>query len=289
MGDKILGQAVDARQPPVVGRGQDRQAQVIAAGKVDQDIAGVALEDVLVVEDPVGRRRGLLFQLAGSGKIGGDLPYPQARPPEPLQQFDGTIRPRVDQLFTGMAPGMLLDLGRGQVYRPVPLPDSPLAPGMDDEQGRMNFAAFPQQRHRTLQGINGRLEDEDGLAGHQPAAVIVDDPGLDAMPGAPQPDQRRHGPHGGTGQDQGQRNGKTPVRQGPQPEPGQKRHRRHPPGQAGNHANPEGKSAAEGVGDMNIAGQALMHQGGTAVSLPYQFPEGFATFLLLCEIPDKNG
>ncbi len=78
-------------------------------------------------------------------------------------------------------------------------------------------------------------------------------------------------------------------RQGRQPEPGQKRHRRHPPGQAGNHADPEGKTAAEGIGDMKVAGQVLMHQGGTAVSLPYQFPEGGAAILLLCEISDQNG
>jgi hypothetical protein len=109
------------------------------------------------------------------------------------------------------------------------------------------------------------------------------------MPGAPQPDQRRHGPDGGTAEDEGQRNSETPDRQGRQPEPGQKRHRRHPSGQAGNHADPEGKTAEEGIGDMKVAGQVLMHQGGTSVPLPYHFPEGGATILLLCEISDQNG
>ncbi len=188
-----------------------------------------------------------------------------------------------------MAPGMFLDLGRGQLHRPHPFPDPSLASGVDDEQGGVGLAAFTQQRHRTLQRIDGRLEDEDGLTGHQPAAVIVNHPGLDAMPGASQPDQCRRRPDGTTTEDQGQRHGKAPGRQGQRAEPGQKRQRRHPRGQAGDHAGLEGQAAEKRVRNLDIAVQALMHQGGTAISLSSQFPEGVATFLLLYEISDKNG
>ncbi len=93
MGDKVLGQAVDARQSPVVGRSENRQAQVKTPGKINQDIAGVALKDVFVVKYPVGRRRCPLLQVGCGGEIGADPADPCLRFPQPFQQFNGTIRP----------------------------------------------------------------------------------------------------------------------------------------------------------------------------------------------------
>ena len=78
MGDQILGQGIDAGKSLVGIRGQDRQLPVKAAGKIQQDIAGIALQDIFVVQDPIRRRRGILFQTARHGEIRADPAYPAA-------------------------------------------------------------------------------------------------------------------------------------------------------------------------------------------------------------------
>ena len=145
-----MARAVDAGQPPVGIRGQGGQLLVKAPGKVQQDIAGVPLQDVLVIQDPIGSRRGFLFQAARRGEIRADLTDPLTGLFETLEQFGGVLRPRVHLLLAGMAPGMLLNLCRGELYRGAPRLCPPLALGMHDEQRRRDIAAFPQQSHRTL-------------------------------------------------------------------------------------------------------------------------------------------
>ena len=149
MGDEILGQTIDARQPAVGIRGQGGQLLVKTSGKVQQDIAGVPLQNVLVIKDPIGRRRGFLFQAARCGKIRADLTDPLTGLLETLEQFKTAMRLQVHLLLPGMTLRMLNDLGRGKLCFVSPRLGPQLALRMHDEQRRRNIAAFPQQSHRT--------------------------------------------------------------------------------------------------------------------------------------------
>jgi hypothetical protein len=50
---------------------------------------------------------------------------------------------------------------------------------MYNEQGWMDIAAFPQQGHRTLERIEGRLEDQGVFIRREPTGVIPYNPLLD--------------------------------------------------------------------------------------------------------------
>lgn len=106
MGNQVFRQTINARQPPVRISQQLGQLFVEAPGQIQQDVPGVSFQDILIIEDPVGGRRGFLLQAAGCGKVGADLPDPQAGLLETLEQFVGALRLRVQLLLSGMAPGM---------------------------------------------------------------------------------------------------------------------------------------------------------------------------------------
>ena len=69
VGDEFLRQAVDARQTPVGLVGERRQLLVETPGKIQLNVAYVALNDVLIVEEPLGGWRHALSQPARFGKI----------------------------------------------------------------------------------------------------------------------------------------------------------------------------------------------------------------------------
>ena len=68
-GDKCLRQTVDARQAPVGLVGECRQLLVKTPRKVQLNVTGVALDDLLIIEDPLGGRRRTLFQSTRFGEI----------------------------------------------------------------------------------------------------------------------------------------------------------------------------------------------------------------------------
>ena len=57
-----------------------------------------------------------------------------------------------------------------------------------------------------------------------------------------------------------------------------------PPNRTGSQAYSEGTAPEEWVCNMNFSVRTLMNQGGAAEALPCQFPKGFASFILFCEI-----
>ena len=62
MGDELLCKSVDARQLLVGLAFQNGQRLVETPGEVLLDVPDVALDDVLIVEDPLGKGSRALFQ-----------------------------------------------------------------------------------------------------------------------------------------------------------------------------------------------------------------------------------
>ena len=85
MGDKFPRQAVDAGEPPVGLARECRQLPVIAPGQVQQNLSGVALDDVFIVEEPLGGRRHALFQAIRYGEIQACFVDPPAAPFDPFE------------------------------------------------------------------------------------------------------------------------------------------------------------------------------------------------------------
>ncbi len=75
---KILGETVNVRQAPVWIRSQCGQLPVKTSWQIQQDIAGISLQDVLVIKYPIGGQRCFLFQAARRSEIRADLtgPFP---------------------------------------------------------------------------------------------------------------------------------------------------------------------------------------------------------------------
>ena len=121
------------------------------------------------------------------------------------------LRVWLNLLLAGMALGMLLNLRQGELHHRAPLFSPALVPGMDDEQGRMDIAAFTQQGNRTLERFGGGLEDQDGFPGNEPAGMVAHDPLLNAVPGASQPEEGRQAAGQRTGNDQQQGTGAGPA------------------------------------------------------------------------------
>ena len=112
MRDQILGQGIDAGLPTVGIGGQRWQLPVKTPGKIQQDVADVTLQDIFVIQYPVGGRCGFLLQAAGHGKVRTDLTHPQTGSFQTPEQFGGMLRQRVHLLLSGMALGMFKDLRR---------------------------------------------------------------------------------------------------------------------------------------------------------------------------------
>ncbi|MFI5247606.1 MAG: hypothetical protein ACHQWV_03530, partial [Nitrospirales bacterium] len=77
---------------------------------------------------------------------------------------------------------MLLDLLRGE-RRPWAshISNRILALRMQDEDGGRDVAAFSKYHRWEPQSLNRRLEDQDGLLGHQPTCVILKQPSFDTV------------------------------------------------------------------------------------------------------------
>jgi hypothetical protein len=67
--DKLPGEGIDAREflPGFVRQG--RQLAVVPARHVQEDIPGGTLNDILIVQQPLGNRGDTLFQTVRHGKI----------------------------------------------------------------------------------------------------------------------------------------------------------------------------------------------------------------------------
>ena len=150
MGNEILGETVYARQTLVGIRGQRRQLPVISPGKVQQDIAGVPLQDILIIKYPIGGGRGFLLQTARCREIRADIADPLPGPFKTFKQLGAALRLQVHLLLPGMAPGMFLHLRQSEFYRRGARIQPSLALGMHYEQRRRYIAAFPQHGHRML-------------------------------------------------------------------------------------------------------------------------------------------
>jgi len=114
------------------------------AGKVQLNVAGVALDDVLIVEEPLGGWRHTLFQSTRFGEIRANLMDRLTGQFEPLEQFGVPPRIWVHVVVRGQTLGMLLDLRRGE--RPPGAPhisDQTQALRMQDEDRGRDLAAFP--------------------------------------------------------------------------------------------------------------------------------------------------
>ena len=288
MGDEILGQTVDARQPPMGIGGEGGKLPVKAPGEVQQDIAGVSLQDVLVIEYPVGGRRGFLLQAAGSGEIGADPADPLTGLPETLEQFGRRLGSGVHLLLPGMTLGMFPDLRRGEFHRRSPRFRPPLVPGVHHEERRRDVAAFPQQSHRTLQRVDRRLEDQGGFPGHEPAGMVAQDPRLDAEPGAAQPCQRSQGADCGRCQGERQVGRNAPGRKRLLPVQEQSGKRADSRARDGRQGDPEEAAPGERIFDPDLSIRPPVHQGGAAQPQLPQHSEGFASFILFCEVTYEN-
>jgi len=73
---------------------------------------GVALDDVLIIEDPFGGRRRTLFRSTYFGEIRATLMDPLTGVFDPLEQFIIPSRPWVHFVVHGQVLNMLLDLCR---------------------------------------------------------------------------------------------------------------------------------------------------------------------------------
>jgi len=84
---ELFSQRVNARQVQERLTVQKRELAEIPAGKIGPDIAGVAFDDVFVVENPFRRSGGRLFQAVCVRKIQTNLMEGLHRLPHPVQQL----------------------------------------------------------------------------------------------------------------------------------------------------------------------------------------------------------
>ena len=158
---------------------------------------------------------------------------------------------------------------------------------MHDKQRRRIITAGPQKSHRTLQGIDRRLQDQHRFPGHQPAGMITQDSRFNAVPGAPQPEQGCHGAGDGEGQDQHQGSGNVPDRMRLRPVHEQGGNPADSPGQAGSQSSPESTAPEEWIQGMDISVRTPVNQSDTLIALLCQLTRSFTSFILFCEVTDQ--
>ncbi len=197
-------------------------------------------------------------------------------------------RPLIHLLLSGMAPGMLLNLCRGKLQRRVPLLYPPLSLGIHDEQGRRNIDAFPQQCHRTLQGFDGCLEDQDGFAGNEPAGMITQYPRFNTMRGASQPQKTCQCADGRTRKDHHQGSGKFQAGNRLRPVHEKSGNPANSSGQDRSQRCPEGTPPEERVRDLDISTRTLVSKSGASESLLCQFPESSPGVISFREVTNQN-
>ena len=145
MGDEFLRDTVDARQTPVGPTGKHGQLLAETPGEVQLDVARVAFDQVSIVKDPLSGRSHTLLQPTRLEEIRGRLMDPLAGSFEPVQQLGVPRRLRVQPVVQGQAPGMLLELCRGERHSRAPhVFDKTLTLWMQDKDGRRSLATFPE-------------------------------------------------------------------------------------------------------------------------------------------------
>jgi hypothetical protein len=158
---------------------------------------------------------------------------------------------------------------------------------MQEEYGGRDLVAFPQYCHWGAQCFDPRPENQDGLLGHQPARMILEQPSFNAEPRSSYQSQAEEDSRESTRQARKQsrkvsdRNRYWPL----------KAHG----GSLGDYsAEDEGrgrhKSLApqEGIPRLNMSIRGLTHHGNSGEAYPLQFLEGPARCIPFCEVAYEN-
>jgi len=175
---------------------------------------------------------------------------------------------------------MLLDLCRGKRHPKTPYVfDQTGALRIQDRDHGRYLTAFPKHGHRGPHEIDGRLENQDGLLGRQPARMIREESSLDSELRSPHPHPTEKG---------SQRCGRQDRRTRPRPVENQESNSGESAEQDGREGH--GKSAApkEGVQGVDTSACGLVDQCGAAEAPPSQLPEGSPSFFTSYEVSCEN-
>jgi len=244
------------------------------------DVPDVALDDVLIVEDPLSDGGRPLFQESCLGEIRANQVDPLSSLPQSLEEPGVPLRLRVHLAIHGQTPGMLLDLCRGKRHPKTPYVfDQTGALRIQDRDHGRYLTAFPKHGHRGPHEIDGRLENQDGLLGRQPARMIREESSLDSELRSPHPHPTEKG---------SQRCGRQDRRTRPRPVENQESNSGESAEQDGREGH--GKSAApkEGVQGVDTSACGLVDQCGAAEAPPSQLPEGSPSFFTSYEVSCEN-
>ena len=110
IGDELGGEIVDARETRGTSPRKGRELTVELRGEIDQDVTSVALDHVLVVENPLGSRRRSLLQPCGLRELGADSVDQPSGAVDPGEQIGGLPARGFDAVLNGQPLGVLADL-----------------------------------------------------------------------------------------------------------------------------------------------------------------------------------
>ncbi len=284
MEDEFPREPINARETPVRLAGERRKLPVIASGKVHQRFAGIAVDDVLVVEEPLGRWRRALSQSTRFGKIQACHMDPRPSPFEPFEQFAIPPGMRVHPLVPGETLGMLLNLRRRERIREaLRLFDETLSPRMHDEYRGRDLAACPQRRRGGTHRFDRRPENQDGLFGYEPSRVIIEQPSFHAVPRSSHPRGAEEDPGDSTQKARGQGGGES-ARNRPRPTKDHGNSCGERSEQNKSHGGSDGAAPQEGVLCMDISTRGLAHERDAAKPTPLKLPECPASLSSLREV-----
>jgi hypothetical protein len=154
---------------------------------------------------------------------------------------------------------------------------------MQDEDRGRDVAAFSKHRHRKPQCFNRRLEDQDGLLGHQPTRVILKQPAFHAV-------LRSSYPHPGQeGSDESTQKGRNQGRKGfvqnrLRPMKAYECTSGEDPEQDESQGHTKSPAPKEGIPRTYNSIRGLAYQCDAAETRSLQLPEGSASFISLCEV-----
>jgi hypothetical protein len=167
---------------------------------------------------------------------------------------------------------MLLDLRRRERHpRASHVSNRTLALRMQDEDCGRDVAAFSKYRHWAPQCFNRRLEDQDGLLGHQPTCVIHKQPSFDTVLRSSYPHPTEEGSDQSTRKDRNQgREASAQNRHRPVEDQG--RNAGEAPENNGGQGRPESTAPKEGVPYVYLSVRGLVHPCGAAEAPSLQLP-----------------
>ncbi len=182
IGDELAGEIVDPGQTGGSPRGQARKLPAELHGQVHEDVPRVAVDDVLVVEYPLRRRRRPLLQPGCLREIDAHLVHLATGVLETGTQLDADPGTRLRPVIESKALGMLAELiGQELHARARDIVARRPALRVQDENCRRDVAALPQEGNGQVQDLDGRLENDHRLLRHQPARMIPQHASPDAM------------------------------------------------------------------------------------------------------------